>query len=108
MFDLHGESRDACEARRRLRTGEGRAGRFHSQAAHLDACDNELMRRPERGRQERGVEAGDAGFRILDASDQHEAADFHVARMRGIHPVAVHVEDRARGCERLFVPVEVA
>src|SRR3546814_11093146 len=54
----------------------------------------------------RGVERREQTLGRVEAPDQEEAPELEVARMRGIHPVAVRLEDHPRGVERLRRPAE--
>ena len=51
---------------------------------------------------------GERALGLVEAADQKQAPDREIARMRGIHPVAVRFERRPRGIERLRGPAQVA
>ena len=70
--------------------------------------DDQLVDGPRRGREGRGIERGEHALGLVEAPDQKQAPDLEMARMRGIHPVAVRFERRARRVERLRGPAEVA
>ena len=56
----------------------------------------------------RGVELREHVLRLVDATDQQETPDLEVPRMRGVEPVAVRFEGRARRIERLHRPAQIA
>ena len=56
----------------------------------------------------RRVEIGEHTLGLVEAPDQKEATDLKVARMRGIHSVAVLFERHSRGVERLRGPAQIA
>ncbi len=60
------------------------------------------------GGKRRGIEAVEQPLGLVEAADQEQAADLEIARMRGVEPVAVRLERRARGVERLRRPAQVA
>ena len=45
---------------------------------------------------------------LVEAADQEQAPDLEIARMRGVHAVAVRFERRPRRVERLRRPAQVA
>jgi hypothetical protein len=63
---------------------------------------------PRRGREGRGVELGERTLGLVEASDQEEAPDLKITRMRGVHPVAVLFERRPCRVERPRRPAQVA
>jgi hypothetical protein len=95
-------------ARRTLGPSERRARRLCPQASYRDPRNHQLVGGPRRGREWRGVELGERALGLGEAPDQEEAPDLKVARMRGVHPVAVLFERRPRCVERLRRPAQVA
>ena len=63
---------------------------------------------PQRGREGCRVELGELTLGIVETPDQQEAPDLEIPRMRGVHPVAVLFERRARCVKRLRRPAQVA
>ena len=60
------------------------------------------------GGERRGIELGERTLGVVEAPDQQKAPDLEIARMRGVHAVAVRFERRARRVERLRRPAQVA
>ena len=106
--DLRRERRNAGLLRGLSRPGQRRARRLGVQPAHRDPRDRELVRRPRRRREGRGVEPGQRALGLVEAADQQQAADFQVARVGGVQPVARLLERRPGGVERLGGPAELA
>jgi hypothetical protein len=65
------------------------------------------VRRPQRGREGRGVEIGKRILGLVDASDQKKAPDFEIPRVSGVHPIAMQLERRTCRVQRLRRPLEV-
>src|SRR5262245_1008132 len=66
------------------------------------------MRGSERGWQRRWVEAGERMLGLVEAPDQELAPNLEIARMRGVHTVAMFLERAPRCVERLRWPAQVA
>ena len=88
-FDLRRQRRDACLARGALGPRERGARRLRPQAPHRDPGNDQLVGGPRRGREGRRVELGERALGLVEAPDQEQAPDLEIARMRGVHPVAV-------------------
>ena len=107
-FDLRRQRRNTRLARGVLGPSERGARRLRPEAPHRDAGDHQLVSRPQRGREGRGVELGQRALGLVEPPDQKQAPHLEIARMRGVHPVAMRFERRARRVERLRGPAEVA
>ena len=95
-------------ARRVLGPNQRRARRLGPEASHRDPRDHQLVGGPRRRREGRGVKRGEPALRLVEASDQEQAADLQMPRMGGVHPVAMPIERRPRRIERLRGPAQVA
>ncbi len=107
-FDLRLERGDACLSRGLPSPGERCAGRLGSETPHRDARNHQLVSGPGRGRKRRRVEIGQRPLGLVEPPHQQEAPDFEVAGMRGVDPVAVRFERRARRVEGLRRPAQIA
>ncbi len=107
-FNLRRQRRDACVTRGALGPGECSARRFRPKAPHRDPRNYELVGGPRRGREGRRVELGEHTLRLVQASEQEEAPDLEMPRVRGVQPVPMLFERRGRGAERLRRPTQVA
>ena len=107
-FDFRRQRRDARLARGASGARERGARRLACAGAASRCPRRSAHARPATRRERRGVELGEHALGLVDASDQQQAPDLQIARMRGVHPVAVRFERRARGVERLRRPAEVA
>jgi hypothetical protein len=95
-------------ARGALGPSERSARRLRPEASHRDPRNDQLVGRPRRGREGRGVELGEPTLGLVETPDQEEAPDLKIPRMRGVHPVAVLFERRPRCVECLRRPAQVA
>jgi hypothetical protein len=59
------------------------------------------------GRKVLGIDIDENTLSLIEAPYQDQAPDIEIARMCGIHPVAVMFERRPRGVERLRRPAKV-
>src|SRR5580700_9211651 len=78
------------------------------EAPQRDPGNNQLMDNLQSGREVRGVELREHVLSLLEATDQQEAPDLKVARVRGVDPVAMRLECCASRFERLHRPAQVA
>jgi hypothetical protein len=88
-------------ARRAFGPRERSARRLRPETSHRDPRDHQLLGGPQCGREWRGVELGEASLGLADATDEEEAPDLEMPRMRSVHPVAVLFERHPRRVERL-------
>jgi hypothetical protein len=95
-------------ARGALGPSERSARRLRPQASHCNPRDQQFVGGPQRGRERRGVEAGETPLGLVEAPDQEQAPDLEIARMRGVHAVPMPFERRPRCVERLGRPAQVA
>jgi hypothetical protein len=95
-------------ARCALGPSERSARHLRPEAPHRDPRDHQLMDNSRSGREGRGVELGERTLGLVDASDQEEAPDLEIPRIRGVHPVAVLFERRPCRLERLRRQAQVA
>ncbi len=107
-LDLGRQRRDVGFPRRMLGPAEGCARRLGLQAPDRDARNHQLLGSPRCRRQRRGVERGQAAFRLVEAADQEQATDLQGTRVRRIHAVAMRFERRPRALERRGRPGELA
>ena len=108
-FDFRRQRRDAGVARGALGPGERRARRLGRRRRRIAIpATTSSWAALNGGRERRGVELGERALGLVEAPDQEQAPDLEIARMRGVHPVAMRFERRARGVERLRGPAEVA
>ena len=82
--------------------------RHRGEASHCDPRNDQFVGGSRRGREGRGVEVGERALGLVEASDQKEAPDLKIPRMRGVDAVAVRFERRPRCVERLRRPAQVA
>jgi hypothetical protein len=77
-------------------------------AAQCDPRHHQLVGRSQCGGEGRGIELGERTLGLVKASDQEEAPDLEIPRMRGVHLVAMLFERRSRRIECLRGPAQVA
>jgi len=94
--------------RRPLGPGERGARGLRLEPSQRDARDDELVGRPQRGRERRGIEPGKRALGLVEAPEQQEAPQREISRMPGVDPVAVRFERRSRRLELLGRPAQVA
>jgi hypothetical protein len=59
-------------------------------------------------REGRGVELGEPTLGLVEVPDQEQAPDLEIARMGGVHPIAMRFERRPRCVQGLGRPAEIA
>ena len=91
-------------ARGALGPRERGARRLRPQAPHRDPRDHQFVGGPRRGGKGAGSSVGELALGLVEAPDQEQAPDLEIARMRGVHPVAVRFERRPRRVERFRGP----
>jgi hypothetical protein len=107
-FNLRGQSWDLRLPSRDLGPNKCSARGFRPNAPHCDPRNYEIVSSPQRGRKRRGVEIGQHTFGVIQVPEQEEAPHLEIARMRGVRPVAVLFERRARSLERPRRPAQLA
>jgi len=107
-LDLRRECGDGGVVRGTRGPGQRSARRFRPEASHRDPRNNQLVGGPRRGRKGFGIESRERMLGIVESPDQQKTADLETARMRGVHPITVRVERRARCIERFYGPVQLA
>jgi hypothetical protein len=107
-FDLCRQRRDAGMVRRALGRDKGSACRPYSQPSHRDASNSEFMGSPQSRPQGRSIELCQRAFGLVETSDQEKTPNLEMLRVRGVRPIAVRLECRLRGVERLGGKAQVA
>ena len=107
-FDLRRQREDVRLARGLFRPSERSARRLCPKAPNRDSRYHQLVGGPQRGWERRGIEPSERALGLVEATDQEQAPDLEILRMRGIQAVAVRFERRPRCVERLGRPGEVA
>ncbi|MNO87627.1 hypothetical protein D3C76_790500 [compost metagenome] len=107
-FHLRRQRRNAGVARGTLGAGQCGMGGRRLQSAHGDPRNDQFMDGSRGWRQGCGIELGKHAFSLVETADQQQAAYFEIARMGGVHPVAVGFQGFPRGVERLHRPAQVA
>ena len=97
----------AWRAARSARASAARAAFVRSRRIAIPATTSSCAV-SQRGRKRRGIELGERALGLVDAPDQKQAADLEIARVRGVDAIAVRLERRARGVERLRGPAQIA
>lgn len=106
--DLGRERRDTRVARGFFGARKRGTRRLRPEAAHRDPRHDKLMRRAQGRREGRRVEPGEAELGFVETSDEEQAPDLEIARLRGVNSVAMVFEHRLRGFQPRRRPVEVA
>ena len=88
-FDLRHQRRNSRVARGTPGPSERGARRLRPEAPDRDPRNDQFVGGPRRGREGRGVELGKHPLRLVEASDQQQAPDLEIPRMRGVQPVAM-------------------
>ena len=108
LLHLRGQRRNAGVARGACRAAERQPRFLHPDAANCDGCGDEMVRRAQRRRLHRRVECSQRTPGVVQVADEERTPGLQVARMRGIHAIAVGFERLSRGGERLDGPAEIA
>ena len=81
---------------------------LRTHATHRDPREDQLVPRSQRRRKGRRVHISKHPLRIVKVTHQQSPPDLEIARMGGVHPIAVRLQRCACGIERLRGAAQVA